>query len=84
MFEEGTWLLAATSFETTNIVFNLTDENNSFSILALGYCRIANFLPEGVIDKLNELLQLRSQNDIEFHVKRSGNRGTRIEIENSG
>ena len=29
--EEGEWLLAVTSVEATNFVFNITDENNSFS-----------------------------------------------------
>ena len=28
--EEGRWLLAVTSFETKNSVFNVTDETNSF------------------------------------------------------
>ena len=28
--EEGKWLLAVVSFETTNSVFKITDENNSF------------------------------------------------------
>ena len=27
--EKGKWLLAVTCFETTNFVFNITDENNS-------------------------------------------------------
>ena len=29
-FDEGKWLLAVTSFEATNSVFNITDENSSF------------------------------------------------------
>ena len=31
-FEEGKWLLGVASFEATNFVFNITDENNSFPI----------------------------------------------------
>ena len=31
--EEGKWVIAVISFEATNSVFNITDENNSFSIL---------------------------------------------------
>ena len=31
-FEEGEWLLAVTSFEATNSVFDTTKENNSFSL----------------------------------------------------
>ena len=37
VFEEGKWLLAVTSFETTNSVFIITVENNSFSISMPGY-----------------------------------------------
>ena len=32
LFEEDKRLLAVTSFEASNSVFNVTDENNSFSI----------------------------------------------------
>ena len=35
--EEGNWLLAITSFECTNSVCNITDENNSFSITIPGH-----------------------------------------------
>ena len=31
LVEEGKWLLAVSSFECTNSVFNITNENNSFS-----------------------------------------------------
>ena len=34
---EGKWLLGVTSFECTNSVFNITDENNSFSITIPGH-----------------------------------------------
>ena len=33
LFEEGKWLLAVSSFECTISVFNITNENNSFSII---------------------------------------------------
>ena len=33
LIEEGKWLLAVTSFETTNSVCNITDENNFFQSL---------------------------------------------------
>ena len=36
LIEEGKVLLAVTSFECTNSAFNITDENNSFSINKLG------------------------------------------------
>ena len=32
LVEEDKWLLAVSSFECTSSVFNITDENNSFSI----------------------------------------------------
>ena len=34
---EGKWLLGVSSFECTNSVFNITDENNSFSINIPGH-----------------------------------------------
>ena len=32
LVEEDKWLLAVRNFEATNSVFNITNENNSFSI----------------------------------------------------
>ena len=84
LIEDGKWFLAVTSFEATNSVFNITDENNSFSIGTLGYSRLPNFLPDGIIDTLKEFLKFRSQNDIELHVKQVEKRRTRIKIENTG
>ena len=37
LVEEGKWLLAVSSFECTNSVFNITNENNSFSIIVPGH-----------------------------------------------
>ena len=82
LVEEGKWLLAVTSFETTDSVFNIIDENISFPISSPSY-----LIPgdgEELIKKLNEFLKLRSENDIELHVKEFGKRGTHIEIENRG
>ena len=67
LFEEGKWLLAVTSFEATNPVFNNTIENNSSSITTPSHWILKG--NEEIVDKLNEFLELRSQNDIEFHVK---------------
>ena len=36
LIEEGKWLLAVSSFEATNFVFNINNENNSFSIFIRG------------------------------------------------
>ena len=80
--EEGKWLVAVTSFEATNSIFIMTDENKSFSISTPSY-----WIPEGgedLINKRKKLLQLQSQNDIELHVKGVEKKATRIEIENSG
>ena len=70
------------SFETTNSIFILTDENSSFSISAAGH-----WIPEDseeIVDKLNELLELRSQNDFELHVKEVEKRATRTKVQNNG
>ena len=37
LVEEGKWLLAVSSFEATNSVYNITSENNSFSITTPGH-----------------------------------------------
>ena len=70
-----------TSFECTNSVFNITDENNIFSISLPG--RWISEDSEEIINKVNELLELKSENGIELHVKEVVKRGTRIEIEKS-
>ena len=79
--EEGKWLPAVTSFEATNSVINITNENNSSSISIKSYWNSED--GEEIINKLNKLLELRSETDIELHVKDVEKRGTRIEIENS-
>ena len=81
LVEEGKWLLAVTSSEAANSVFNITDENNSFSISTPGQWNSED--GEELINELNKLSELRSQKLIELHVKVE-KRGTRIEIENRG
>ena len=76
--EEGKWLSAVTSFETTNSVFNITVENNAFSISKPGHWRIPNYLEEYLNDQLKNLLELKSQNDIELHVQENRKRGDKI------
>ena len=56
-----------TSFETTNSVFRITNENNSFSITIPGHWETKS--AEKTIDELNKLVELRSQNSIELHVE---------------
>ena len=52
--EEEKWLLAVTSFECTNSVFNINNENNSFSIIITGHYETES--AEKTIDELNKLL----------------------------
>ena len=68
------WLSAVTSFEACNYVVNITDENSGFSIFCtrlLG-CDGSN---KGIqpsrkkVLQSKELLELRSYNFIELHVK---------------
>jgi len=65
--EEGEWLLAVTSLELTNFVFNMINENNSFSITVPGHWN--SKFAEKTIDELNKLLELRSQKGIDTDVE---------------
>ena len=73
--KEDKWLLAVSSFECTNSVFNITDENNSFSIIIPGHYQ--NKTAEKTIDDLNKLLELKS---LELHVEEVKKRGHKIKI----
>ena len=75
LIEEGKWLLGVTSFECTNSVFNITNENNSFSITIPGHWETKS--AEKTIEELNELIELRS---LELHVKEVRKRGNKIKI----
>ena len=71
---DGEWLLAVTSFERTNCVFNIIDENNSFSNSTLTYQTAIG--GEETFNKITELSELLPQNDIELHLKKVTKRGT--------
>ena len=75
LIEEGKWLIAVSSFECTNSVFNITDDNNSFSIIIPGHYETE--FAEKIIDDLNKLLELKS---LEFHVEEVRKRGNIIKI----
>ena len=75
LFDEGKWLLSVASFEAMNFVFNITEENNSFSISIPGRRRFPNFLEDNIIDKLEISLKFISQNDIELQVLEDKKRG---------
>ena len=72
LIEEDKWLLAVSSFECKNSVFNITDENNSFSKIIPGHYQ--NKTDEKTIDNLNELLELKS---LELHVEEVKKRGNK-------
>ena len=63
------------SLECTNSVLNITNENNSFSVIIPGHYQ--NKSDEKTIDELKKLLKLRS---LELHVKEVQKRGTKIKI----
>ena len=76
--EQGKWLLAVTSFEAINSVFNKTNGNNIFSITTPGHWNSKS--AEKTIDELIKLLELRYQNDTELHVEKVKKRGNHIKI----
>ena len=75
LVEEDKWLLAVSSFECTNSVFNITNENNSFSINIPGHYQ--NESDEKTFNDLNKLLELKS---LELHVDQVRKRGNKIKI----
>ena len=75
LVEEGKWLMAVILFDCTNSVFNITNENNSFSIIIPGHYQ--NKSDEKTIDDLNKLLELKS---LELHVEEVRKRGNKIKI----
>ena len=78
LVEKGKWLLEVSSFEATNSVFSITNENNAFSISIPGYWSSRGGAE--TIHKLKKLLELRSQNDIELHVQEFNKRGNKTKI----
>ena len=56
LVEEGKWLMAVSLFDCTNSVSNITNENNSFSIIIPG--QYETQFAEKTIDDLNKLLEL--------------------------
>ena len=75
LVEEDKWLLAVSLLECTNSVFNITNENNSFSIIIPGHYQ--NKSDEKTINNLNNLLELKS---LELHVEEVKKRGNKIKI----
>ena len=75
LIEEGKWLLGLSSLECTNYVFNITNENNSFSIIIPGHYQTE--FAEKMNNDLNKLLELKS---LEFYLEEVGKRGNKIKI----
>ena len=75
LLEKGKWLLAVSSFECTSSVFNITNENNSFSIIIPGYYQTE--FSEKQINDVNKVLELKS---LELHVEEVRKRGNKIKI----
>ena len=72
--------MVVSSFEATNSVFNINDENNSFPITIPGHWKTES--DEKTFDELNKLLERRS---LELHVKEVRRKGYQIkkgDIEN--
>ena len=75
LLEEEKWLIAVSSFECTNSVFNITDDNNSFSIIIPAHWETES--DEKTINDLNKLLELKS---LELHIEEVRKRGDKIKI----
>ena len=75
LVDEDKWLLAVSSFECTNSVFNITDDNNSFSIIIPAHWE--SEFANKIIDELNRLLDLKT---LDLHINEVRKRGTKIEI----
>ena len=73
--EEDKWLLAVSSFECTNSVFNITDDNTSFSIIIPAHWE--SEFADKIIDELNRLLNLKT---LDLHVSEVRKRGNIIKI----
>ena len=67
LLEEGKWLLAVTALEAANSVFKISYENTKFSKKTTGYWNSND--GNEFINKLNKVLGLRSENDLELYVK---------------
>ena len=70
--------MGVSSLECTCSVFNITIENNSFSIIIPGHWE--SNLAKTTVYKLNKLLCLKSQNNIDLHVQAVKKRGHQIKI----
>ena len=75
LVEEDKWLMAVSLFDCRNSVFNITNENNSFSIIIPGHYETES--AEKAVDEINKLLELKS---LELHVNEVRKRGNKLKI----
>ena len=75
LVEEGKWLMAVSLFDCTISVFNITNENNSFSIIIPGHYETES--AKKTINELNKIIELKS---FELHVEEVRKRGNEIKI----
>ena len=73
--EQDEWLLAVSSLECTNSVFNITNENSSFSFIIPGHYKTE--FAEKMINDPNKLIELKS---LKLHVEEVGKRRNIIKI----
>ena len=78
LLDEGKWLLTLSYFECKNSVFNITEENNSFSINIPGHW--GTEFDRKTFAKIDELMEPRS---LELHVEEVRKRGQKIKIGDS-
>ena len=76
LIEEGKCLLRVTSFEATNSVFNINNENTSFSFSIPGYWSCRGGAKS--FRKVQKVFEVRSQNDIEVHIQELKKKGNHI------
>ena len=75
LVEEGKWLMAVSLFDCTTSVFNITNENYSFSIIIPGHYQTE--FAEKMINDLNKLLELKS---LELQVEEVKKRVNKLKI----
>ena len=72
LVEEGKWLMAVSLFDCTNSVYNITNENNSFSIIIPGHYQTES--AEKTFDELKKLMELKSLELLVDEVRKRGNK----------
>ena len=77
LLEEGKWLLAVSLFDCTNSVFNITNENNSFSLSIPGHWNSES--AGKTVEKLKELIEL-DKKDLSLHIAAVREKGRQIYI----